>query len=59
MIVSSYAGEIRFPSHVTDTLQYALSHGDFVVRDLPGDLDDEGKLVLVKRLVREGLLSLL
>jgi hypothetical protein len=27
-----------------------------VVRDLPGELDDEGKVVLVRRLLREGLL---
>jgi hypothetical protein len=27
---------------------------DVRVADLPGDLDDAGKLVLVRRLVREG-----
>jgi hypothetical protein len=27
------------------------------VRDLPGNLDDAGKLVLVRRLIREGLLQ--
>ena len=59
VIVSCYAGEIRFPAHASEALEYALSHGDFVIKELPGDLDDDGKLVLVKRLVREGLVSLL
>jgi ribosomal protein L16 Arg81 hydroxylase len=57
--VSCYAGEIRFPIHAADALEFALAHDDFDIRDLPGDLDDAGKLVLVKRLVREGVLRLL
>jgi hypothetical protein len=28
-----------------------------VVRDLPGQIDDAGKIVLVRRLLREGLLA--
>ena len=35
----------------------ALTTEQFRVRDLPGDLDDAGKLVLVRRLIREGLLQ--
>jgi hypothetical protein len=35
---------------------FALSGRPFVVRDLPGQLDDAGKVVLVRRLLREGLL---
>jgi len=33
-----------------------LTQPRFAVRDLPGDLDEESKLVLVKRLIREGLM---
>jgi hypothetical protein len=33
----------------------ALGSPRFVVKDLPGDLDDAGKVVLVRRLVREGI----
>src|SRR4249919_3484068 len=35
----------------------ALTTERFRVRDLPGNLDDAGKLVLVRRLIREGLLQ--
>jgi hypothetical protein len=33
-----------------------VSTPDIRVGDLPGDLDDAGKLVLVRRMVREGLM---
>ena len=49
------ASEISFPGFVRGALSFALQGGPFTVRDLP-DLDDEGKLVLVRRLLREGLL---
>ena len=32
------------------------SDGAFTAGDLPGPLDDEGRLVLVRRLIREGFL---
>jgi ribosomal protein L16 Arg81 hydroxylase len=57
--VSSYTGEISLPRHAGDTLRGALESERFVVRELPGDLDDAGKVVLVRRLVREGLARLL
>jgi hypothetical protein len=38
---------------------YALAHRRFTARDLPDTLDDEGKLTLVRRLVREGALRVL
>lgn len=49
------ASEISLPGFVREALIAALERGPFVVRDLP-QLDDEGKLVLVRRLLREGLL---
>jgi len=49
--------QITLPSHARETLEAALgSKAPFVVRDLPGDLDDDGKVVLVRRLIKEGLL---
>ncbi len=48
--------EISFPLHASAALRHALDSERFRVRDLPGNLDDDGKLVLVRRLVREGLL---
>jgi mannose-6-phosphate isomerase-like protein (cupin superfamily) len=50
------ATEISFPLHVRDAVIFALAGAAFVVRDLPGPLDATGKVVLVRRLLREGLL---
>ena len=36
-------------------MRYALETHRFRVRDLPGNLDDSGKEVPVRRLIREGL----
>jgi hypothetical protein len=47
---------IAFPAFVRDSLQFALQARRFVVGELPGRLDDAGKLVLVRRLIQEGLL---
>ena len=48
--------EIGLPLFVRDAVNFALAGAPFVVRDLPGELDDAGKVVLVQRLLREGLL---
>jgi len=50
--------EISLPGHAGEPLRFALAERDFAVRDLPGELDDPGKLVLVRRLVREGLVMM-
>ena len=55
IVVLFGSSEISFPGFVRDALDFALDHGPFAIRDLP-QLDDEEKLVLVKRLLREGLL---
>jgi hypothetical protein len=34
----------------------AEAEGTFTASELPGELDDAGRLVLVRRLVREGFL---
>jgi len=48
---------LEFPAHVGDVLQFVLDADEpFRPSDLPGDLDEEGRLTLVARLVREGLL---
>jgi hypothetical protein len=51
-----YGSAFAFPKFAESALRYAVSHDDFAVKDLPGAIDDNGKLVLVKRLVREGVL---
>jgi hypothetical protein len=46
---------ITLPAHAREPLEYAISTPRFTMADLPGDLDDAGKTVLLRRLVREGL----
>jgi hypothetical protein len=48
--------EVSFPARVREAIEF-VTHGAAAFRptDVPG-LDDEGQLVLVRRLVREGLL---
>jgi hypothetical protein len=49
--------EIVVPEHARDELEHLFEASDPVApRELPGVLDDEGRLVLVRRLVREGFL---
>jgi bifunctional lysine-specific demethylase and histidyl-hydroxylase NO66 len=49
--------EIRFPAHASPELRASFeSDAPFRIADLPGDLDSEGRLVLARRLVREGFL---
>ena len=50
------ATEITLPTFARDAVRFALAGPPFVVHDLPGQLDDAGKVVLVRRLLREGLL---
>jgi len=48
---------VRFPEHLEDALgELVTREGPFVATDLPGLPDDESRLVLVRRLVREGFL---
>ena len=51
--------EVAFPARIQDEVSWVLERDDpFTAADLPGDLDDESRLVLVRRLVREGLLRI-
>jgi hypothetical protein len=50
------ATEISLPAFTREAVMFALDGAPFVVRDLPGQLDDAGKVVLVQRLLKEGLL---
>ena len=51
--------DIAFPDEAAEELAYAAGSEDpFTPGELPGELDDEGRLVPVRRLVREGFLVL-
>lgn len=54
-VLRTYGRRITFPAHVTEPLQFALKCRNFAIRDLPGSLDDAGKVTLIRRLIREGL----
>ncbi len=57
--VDCYGRRITFPSYAGEAVRFALGSSRFVVRDLPGGLDDPGKVVLVRRLIQEGLVMAL
>jgi ribosomal protein L16 Arg81 hydroxylase len=50
----------EFPGTVADEVRYAAESGEagFTGNDIPGDLDESGRLFLIKTLVREGFLTL-
>jgi ribosomal protein L16 Arg81 hydroxylase len=50
---------VNLPAHVADELRYIAGRGDarFTANDIPGDLDEPGRVVLIQTLVREGLLT--
>jgi hypothetical protein len=56
----SYEGRtLRLPERVAPELRFMLdADEEFTAMDLPGRLDDESRLVLVRRLVREGFLRI-
>jgi hypothetical protein len=48
---------LEFPEHVREELEFLLgAEAPFRAADIPGSLDEDGRLSLVRRLVREGLL---
>lgn len=57
--VHHFARKITFPVHAAPAVEFAVTHDRFALRDLPGNLDDAGKLILARRLIREGILMAL
>jgi ribosomal protein L16 Arg81 hydroxylase len=56
-VLRFYGKEVRFPAQARDAVVWAhAAEGTFTAADLPGALDGPGRLVLVRRLVREGFL---
>lgn len=46
---------IIFPDFFGEALKFALKTTTFAVRDLPGDLEDQERIVFIERLLQEGL----
>lgn len=59
MSVDCYGRRITFPIHASEAVRFTLRNSPFVVREIPGNLDDQGKLALIRRLIREGLVVIL
>lgn len=58
-VISFEDKNISLPARVHLEVNYVLTAtGQFCASDLPGDLDDDGRLVFVRRLIREGLLRI-
>lgn len=56
VVIRFAASNVAAPAILGPALEHVRDHELFRVRDLPGELDDESKVVLVRRLIREGLL---
>jgi ribosomal protein L16 Arg81 hydroxylase len=51
--------EVTFPAHARDDVAWMAGADEpFTISELPGSLDDDGRLVLVRRLIREGFLRI-
>jgi ribosomal protein L16 Arg81 hydroxylase len=48
---------VQIPDHTETELRFITETNEFSADELPGDLDGEGKLTLVQRLIREGFLT--
>ncbi|MBE1491067.1 cupin domain-containing protein [Plantactinospora soyae] len=49
---------VRLPADLTEELHFVTETEEFVGKDIPGGLDEHGRLVLIGTLVREGFLTL-
>lgn len=58
VILEFQGKKVIFPAYVNEALSFLTQAEHFQTNDIPDVLDNAGKLVLVKRLVREGFLSL-
>jgi ribosomal protein L16 Arg81 hydroxylase len=48
---------ITFPDFFGEALEFALQTSNYAIRDLPGGLDDDLKLVFIERLMEEALVT--
>jgi hypothetical protein len=47
---------ITFPDFFGEALKFALATPSFAIRDLPGDLEDDERLIFIERLMQEALI---
>ncbi len=54
--IGFHGKRVRLPAHTEHTLRYLLAAPSFTAANLPDDLDEASRLLLVRRLIHEGLL---
>jgi ribosomal protein L16 Arg81 hydroxylase len=58
-IVLTFNGkQVTVPSYVALDMDYLVNAEQFCAKDLPGSLDEDGRLILVRKLLTEGFLTL-
>ncbi len=57
--VEVHGRRVSFPAHAAAAVAFALETPRYSLRELPGGLDEDGRLVLGRRLIREGLVWIL
>jgi hypothetical protein len=57
-VVRHGRAELRVPGALEPALRFLRGERQVRVRDIPDCVDDEGKIVLVRRMVKEGLMEL-
>jgi ribosomal protein L16 Arg81 hydroxylase len=58
VVLEFHGKRMRLPTHAEPATRFVVeTNGAFKGRDLPGTLDAEGTLVLLRRLLKEGLLT--
>ena len=54
--IGFHGKRVQLPKHTERTLRFLLDVASFSATELPADLDETSRLVLVSRLIKEGLL---
>ncbi len=57
IVLNFYDKKLELPVFLKEAVQFLLTHPQFRVVELPGDLDEESQVMLARHLIREGLLS--
>lgn len=58
-VVLHFHGKVvRLPGRVAEEVRFVCDAGTFTAKDIPGGLDEEGRLVLIRGLLREGFLTI-
>lgn len=55
--VQFYNKRISFPAFTSDALNYIATNHEFIVKDISSLLDDKSKIVLTRKLIKEGFLK--